>query len=242
MKSQSFLSIFALSLILLGFQNCGNFSAMNASGSFLSSHDEDIDVRDMEKRDDIQKLYYYYGLNKKTSNTGSKYVDVMFDLDNKKAELNLKLHDELAKIKKTISLSSSDVEAIREALDKLKLSQELSASDLKGSAEEYIISYFSDNSSYLAHIETLKEQLTGLSVDGGKELLTQTLNRILANKLDISLLDKFADLMEKKKELKSLIDAIKNYLKSIKISIENTGNVSINIQAGSYDSTVQKEI
>ncbi|MCO5112566.1 MAG: hypothetical protein M9899_00165 [Bdellovibrionaceae bacterium] len=237
-------SFFILACVLFGFQNCGNFSAQNANlYAGLSSEDTDgNDVRDMEKRTDIDQLYYYFGLSKNKEAAQAQYFDALFDLTNKKVNLTLKLKDNISEIKKTLSLSDADVAKIKEATQQLQLDSKPHIDSLKGDAEEYIISYFSDQSSYIAHLETLKDQIEGLSIKDGKALLTQTLTEILAKKLDLSWLQKFTSLLEKKAELKSLVARIKEFLKSIKITIVSSGTLTIKINSGVFQSEIIKEI
>lgn len=247
MNTKALSSLLALGLILLGFQNCGNFTAQNQLMNSSDLASVDTDVRDMEKRGDIDQLYYYYGLNKDSSpstkaDIKNQYVDALFDLKNKKVDLKFKIKEEWSEIKKSIALTDKDVETIKDALKKIKLEKESHIDDLKGHAEEYIITYLSDQTSYLAQLQTLKDQFDGLSIKDGQTLLTQTLNEILARKLDLSLLKKFTQLIEDKAELKDLVSRIKNFFKNLKISIENSGTLTIKINAGSFQSEVIKEI
>ncbi len=237
-------SFFILACILFGFQNCGNFSAQNASSytDFSSIDTNDNDIRDMEKRTDIDQLYYYFGLSKNKEAAQAQYFDALFDLKNKKVNLTLKIKDNVSEIKKTLSLSDADVAKIKGTVQQLQLDSKPHIDSLKGDAEEYIISYFSDQSSYIAHLETLKDQIEGLSIKDGKALLTQTLTEILAKKLDLSWLQKFTSLLEKKAELKSLVARIKEFLKSIKINIVSSGTLTITINSGVFQSEIIKEI
>lgn len=224
MKIKALFSLFLINIMMFGFQNCGDFSAQSYSSSHPSL------LNDPSQGQDIQKLYYHY---EKTENQKESY-DILFDLENKKAELTLNLKEQKDKIKKSLDLSSADVKRLKDAVKNVNLDELRSADLSRDSVEEYIISYLEDQTSFLAYLETAKSEFDAYKVGLGKDNLARIINEILTEKLDNDLLDKIINLLEKRDELKSLAKSILNRLKNIKISTDHSATVSVNVSSSSW--------